>query len=516
MGFTKKAHESNDIGLTAQMNTILQAEEVTNKPTPPHDAVKQLANGGVDVEKLTPTTDGYNYVYDLDVNRMFLLNDQKEIVAPTNITFTKDLNVFAFVGNENEITNWNGCSIYLKSGFTFNNSKTLTLSTGLDVGDNEIDTINYTNTTGNAKNVIIRTNGGDLNINAAIDNVSHYSNANFVDIKAVARSSYHKYCKVGFISIDKGRVVIENSEQVVTIYATTDTVQVDNNSGTLENAYVANGVTASGNIKFENIPNDKTIDEIKSESITKNNAVAKVGNSYQVSLEAALTKAATNDPHGEIGAGASNYYGTGFIGRVDAKQELVINNLNFENAHINDSGMNINDSHHTSGVAVVVGISYGKTTLNNVNITNSFVYGGEKVGGMIGFSTNASDIIKNGSITNTTIKTYVGMAAEVVGYYDQKFTPNIDAIKLTNNNELIKNTRQGQEFDTLKLKNGMVLADWGTYTYQNVEYKFYAVCFTKVAYRAGKVFKGLNGETVLIYGYNVYATNNGDYHYLNS
>ena len=251
------------------------------------------------------------------------------------------------------------------------------------------------------------------------------------------------------------------------------------------------------------------------ESYSKVKKLTINGNNYSIS-NLNVTVAATNDPHGEIGAGASNYYGTGFIGRVDAKQELVINNLNFENAHINDSGMNINDSHHTSGVAVVVGISYGKTTLNNVNITNSFVYGGEKVGGMIGFSTNASDTIKNGSIANTTIKTYVGMAAEVVGYYDQKFTPNIDAIKLTNNNELIENTRQGQEFDTLKLKNGMVLADWGTYTYQNVEYKFYAVCFTKVAYRAGMAFVKLNGETVLIYGYNVYATNNGNYYYLNS
>ena len=216
MGFTKKAHESNDIGLTAQMNTILQAEEVTNKPTTPHDAVKQLANGGVDVEKLTPTTDGYNYVYDLDTNRMFLLDGNKAVVAPTNITFTEDLNVFAFVGSENEIINWNGYSIYLKSGFTFNNSKTLTLSTGLDVGDIEIDTINYErkNAT-NKQTVLIRTTDGLLNVDAEKDTINHYGTIDEVNVINCAMNSYHVFGKViGTINLEKGHVDIEKTGKV--------------------------------------------------------------------------------------------------------------------------------------------------------------------------------------------------------------------------------------------------------------------------------------------------------------
>ena len=235
MGFTKKAHESNDIGLTTQMNTILQAEEVTNKPTTPHDAVKQLANGGVDVEKLTPTTDGYNYVYDLDTNRMFLLDGNKAVVAPTNITFTEDLNVFAFVESENEITNWNGYSIYLKSGFTFNNGKTLTLSTGLDIGDNEIDTINYTNTTGNAKNVIIRTNGETLNVNAELDVVKHYGNVKEVNITKVALSSYHEFGNVsGNINLAYGNVELEDNSSVSNVVLK----EINNVTPTSENSKV--------------------------------------------------------------------------------------------------------------------------------------------------------------------------------------------------------------------------------------------------------------------------------------
>ena len=216
MGFTKKAKESNDIGLTTQMNTILQSEEVTNKPTTPHEAVKQLANGGVDVEKLTPTTDGYNYVYDLDANRMFLLDDNKAVVSPTNIEYTVDLNVFAFVESESEITNWNGYSIYLKSGFKFNNSKTLTLSTGLDVGDIEIDTINYErkNAT-NKQTVLIRTTDGLLNVDAEKDTINHYGSIDEVNVINCAMNSYHVFGKViGTINLEKGHVDIEKTGKV--------------------------------------------------------------------------------------------------------------------------------------------------------------------------------------------------------------------------------------------------------------------------------------------------------------
>ena len=244
MGFTKKAHESNDIGLTTQMNTILQAEEVTNKPSTPHEAVQQLANGGVDVEKLTPTTDGYNYVYDLDTNRMFLLDGNKSVVAPTNIEYTEDLNVFAFVGSENEITNWNGYSIYLKSGFT---ETTLNISTGLDVGDNVVETINYNNQN-EAKNIIIRSNDKDttININGYVgtdtingDSVWHYGDAQAVYVNSVGMRSYHEFGNLTGNSTDggkqlyvkRGRVVVENSSNVNKIYikegATSDSFKVE-------------------------------------------------------------------------------------------------------------------------------------------------------------------------------------------------------------------------------------------------------------------------------------------------
>ena len=296
MGFTKKAHESNDIGLTAQMNTILQAEEVTNKPTTPHDAVKQLANGGVDVEKLTPTTDGYNYVYDLDANRMFLLDDNRAVVAPTNIEYTVDLNVFAFVGSENEITNWNGYSVYLKSGFVFNNEKNLTLSTSIDVGDNEVDKITYTGSS--SKEALIRTNGGELNIDAENDTIYHHGNSDDVNIIKCADHSYYLYGEVtGAVTVKQGHVQIAKGATVNTIVVpsdTTGTVEVEN-KGTVSVVNTENASTENVSIK-----NEGTIDiAVGQTTITGN----KSENSYTES------KKLTSDTH-EITTGGY-YDGTG-------------------------------------------------------------------------------------------------------------------------------------------------------------------------------------------------------------
>ena len=54
----------------------------------------------------------------------------------------------------------------------------------------------YTNTTGTAKMVIIRTAGGNLSINAPLDTVLHYGEAGTVNVIAVASSSYDGYAAI--------------------------------------------------------------------------------------------------------------------------------------------------------------------------------------------------------------------------------------------------------------------------------------------------------------------------------
>ena len=65
----------------------------------------------------------------------------------------------------------------------------------------------YTNTTGSAKTVIIKTTGGNLTINAPLDTVYHYGDAGTVTIEAVASMSYDGHANIGTsLTVKKGHI----------------------------------------------------------------------------------------------------------------------------------------------------------------------------------------------------------------------------------------------------------------------------------------------------------------------
>ena len=155
LGFTNKAKESNDVVMLMQANTILQAERVgEGQNKTPHDAVLDLRENGLDVTKLTPTRDGYDFVYDLNQDIFFLIDSENKVIAPdkTEISASKT-NVFKFIGNRDSLQTEYGN--YLKDDYIA--SDTLAISTSLDVGSNQtLKNINYDNKT-EAQNVLFRT-----------------------------------------------------------------------------------------------------------------------------------------------------------------------------------------------------------------------------------------------------------------------------------------------------------------------------------------------------------------------
>ncbi len=68
--------------------------------------------------------------------------------------------------------------------------------------------------------VVIRTNGGTLTVNAPADTVKHYGEAQVVTLTAVGTSSYYEHGSVNLVDIKKGRLVITNDTEaeVATIY----------------------------------------------------------------------------------------------------------------------------------------------------------------------------------------------------------------------------------------------------------------------------------------------------------
>ncbi len=110
----------------------------------------------------------------------------------------------------------------------------LETSKGLDVGDvTTLSTITYTNN-GESQEVVIRTNGGTLVINAENDTVRHYGVANVVDIQKVADTSYYENGVSTFVKVAQGRVVVGDSEEVevggIHVTANTAIVAVENNA----------------------------------------------------------------------------------------------------------------------------------------------------------------------------------------------------------------------------------------------------------------------------------------------
>ena len=230
LGFTNKAKESNDISLTTQMNTILQGEstlEGANKTA--HDAVLDLQENGLDVTKLTPTRNGYEFVYDLSQDKFFLL-DGNDVVAPANASYSKNkADIYKFIGKDGQLST--EYSNYLKDDYV--QEGTLKVSNGLDVGTNtNVTDIEYENLSSIKNTAVLRTNGGNLTINAPLDTIYHYGKSNKVEINSIAMESYHLLGEVkGNINLNSGHAVLEEEGQLEGAVIVTATTIGDSTTG---------------------------------------------------------------------------------------------------------------------------------------------------------------------------------------------------------------------------------------------------------------------------------------------
>lgn len=236
--YIKKANISNDAALVTQLNTVLQANEATDKASTPSEALFQANEAGYNVTKLTPTTAGYNIVWNQDANRFALVDESnKTIAGELNSTACKNWK-FADAYLESETF-----SVYLNDGFS---GETVNATAGLDVGNNTDVSVSYKGGT-SAQSVIIRMNGGTLTINAPTDTIVCYGQKDSVNITAVSDTSYKECGSVyGSITIAKGRVEIADTAKVNGIVLVTgnDVKVALANNGDVKVA-VANDVTNS-------------------------------------------------------------------------------------------------------------------------------------------------------------------------------------------------------------------------------------------------------------------------------
>lgn len=177
--FTEKARISNDKGLVTQLNTLLQADEVTDgKAATPSDALAVVAENGFDVSKMTPTADDYHIVWNEETNR-FVLLDENKVAVVEELSSSAHKN-WQFSSAYTPLVT--GYSVRLNDNFV---GTSLEVTSGLDVGNNTgIELVTYSGTA----DVVIRTNGESLTVNSG--SVTHYGVGYILTVADSAKANY--------------------------------------------------------------------------------------------------------------------------------------------------------------------------------------------------------------------------------------------------------------------------------------------------------------------------------------
>jgi hypothetical protein len=158
---------------------------------------------------------------------------------------------------------------------------------------------------------------------------------------------------------------------------------------------------------------------------------------------------AVNEYRAGSSSGAIRSYNAGMFNALSAN--VTIKNIVIDNAIVGDPSISI--------VGVLAGRVSNAVTINNVKVTNTTVYGMQKVGGLIGYIDNAKADIKinNTTMENVTVKATMGLAGGIFGYL-QKGTVTVDDVDATVGNtkvELVK-ASTGHYIDYARTEEGLL------------------------------------------------------------
>ena len=254
---TKRANESKDTQLVRNLNTALAVDTEVGKHETMQSALEAAAKAGYDVAKINTSATDNEILWDSKNDCFVYKKDSGIEYIPNSVSEEQQKAVknyqYWIIASAPDAT----YSTYL---YDYKGSGTETVTTGLDVGNETVTSVNYTND--NGQEVTIRTNGGALEINAKDGSVNHYGNASVVTINEVAKNSYHEYGTIGEIKLAKGRVVVEKEASVGSVFVTAasiDDIKVENNGIVGGVAAKDNNVAGSLKNNVDGVNEDKII-----------------------------------------------------------------------------------------------------------------------------------------------------------------------------------------------------------------------------------------------------------------
>ena len=213
-GLIRTAQANSDMQLIRNLNTALRVDKPNEKHPTMQSALDAAAVAGYDVSRINKSSaDGNEILWD-SKNDVFcyLVDDESQ---PTYIPefpekeTAKQVDYFR-IANDVDVDSQYSTYLYEYQGTT-TKSQPLTTSKGLDVGTESVAYIKYENS--DAQEVVIRTNGGILTVNAPADTVKHYDEAAVLIIEDVdTENCYREFGTVANAQIKKGKIVIESAE----------------------------------------------------------------------------------------------------------------------------------------------------------------------------------------------------------------------------------------------------------------------------------------------------------------
>ena len=291
----QKANEAKDTALVSNLNKGLKMSSKDFATM--HEALQAVEeNVGVNVEKISAVATDSKILWD-SVNNCFVYLKSGD----TKPTYIPDSQKTTIADNE-QYKYWEivetarNDKIYSQYLAGDNHNEAVTVNTGFDAGKNaNLVSVTYTNT--DSQSVVIRTNGGELVVDAGNATVAHYGAANYVNIKNVYKDSFHEYGVAAVVRIEKGHFVAEATAKVINLNVASNSVKITENEGakvfeysTDQNATETIEVTVNGS-KIDNVE-AKDVGELKKDTeVIAEGGVAEIDGIQFKSLQSAFDTA---------------------------------------------------------------------------------------------------------------------------------------------------------------------------------------------------------------------------------
>ena len=411
----RKAQVSSDLSLVRNLNMALETESATMDYPTAYSAFQAVKENGYDIAKIEAKASNNQILYD-EVNKCFAyMNGSKLEYYPNSTKSDKATPAYQLWAVYTDKTKaqeskysvyWNGAS---GTEMTLSNA-------GFDAGDTTGNKITYTG----SQSVIIRTNGGELIVNAPSGHVEHYGLANTVTVEKISGTTYiemgivgkmttaeaalHVVIKptavVGELDNKSPKLVIENGGFVASL-----TGSVQPSSGAV--ATTSNVISVSTYEQLQGMAMASTVGvDLKDKTIELANDIDLTGKDWKpFGFDEKHPFDGTIDGKGHTikGLSPNGYNSTAIITNVTNKATgnaygfiCIANNATVRNINFVDVNIAIENG---LAVGAVVGDARGSSlTIENVTVSGS-VSAKDKVGGFVGLAG-----YKEGEVENFDLK----------------------------------------------------------------------------------------------------------------